>query len=124
VITNQRFVGGTPYTRLQELPPVLTAFELGNKGRKYGDDYEVDFESVSYKLRQIMIDFRYGTCYQGGFVEKQNLQGKGHLLQLTFRLQEAGLAPDQGAATDFHIVLEVKGAKEEPPENKVFPLLA
>jgi hypothetical protein len=110
-ITDRRFVGGKPYTRMQDMPPVISAFELTNAGKKYGDHGDVDFETISYKLRQVMLDFRYGTVYTTAWVEKETNHGTVEALQLVFRLQSSGLGPDSGADPDFHIVLEVKNAR-------------
>lgn len=111
MITDNRFVGGKPYTRMQDMPPVINAFELANAGKKYGDHGDVDFETISYKLRQVMLDFRYGTVYTTAWVGKDGTEDKAEYLQLVFRLQSTGLGPDSGADPDFHIVLQVKNAR-------------
>jgi len=111
MITDARFVGGKTYTRLQEMPPVLTAFELGNRGKKYGEHGEVDFETISYKLRQVMLDFRYGTAYMASWLKKADQNGPEDYLQMIFRLNSAGLGPDTGVDPNFHIVIEAKNAR-------------
>lgn len=111
MITDARFQGAKTYTRMQEMPPVLSAFELGNRGKKYGEHGEVDFETLSYKLRQVMLDFRYGMAYMASWLKKADQNGPEDYLQMIFRMYSDGVGPDDGTGSNFHIVLEAKNAR-------------
>ncbi len=110
VITDSSFYGRTPYARLMQNPSEVTAFELANQGKKYGVDDEIDFETISYKLRQLLGDLRYAVGYMAATLERNEEK----YLQLTFRAwddQRVSSEPDDGSKGQFHLVVEIKYAK-------------
>ena len=111
-ITNSSFYGHSRYERLQNVPVALSAFELANAGRKYGYNGEVDFETISYKLRQLMTELRYSTGFIVGHIERPD----GKFMQLTFRPWNDTAEPDNGKPGQFHLVIEVKYCEVVPVE--------
>lgn len=96
VISN---VPQAPVGQLQEidfLAPAIHAFELRNQGHKYGHDGDVDFETISFKLRALLL----GLKGQVVAVAKTNYD----FLEVTFRLKEVG------PQSSFYLNLKVKNA--------------
>lgn len=110
-LTNARFHGTLPYKQLDGIPDELALYLNSNAGKTFGELGQLDFETVAYKLRQLMLDLRLITGYTTGAMIRDGDPTRSLVTQLLFRAwsQDETGEPDSGDTEgQFHIVVEVK----------------
>ncbi|MNU19642.1 hypothetical protein D3C71_78740 [compost metagenome] len=115
-LTDARFHGNLPYKQVDGVPDELALYLNSNTGATFGEEGQLGFETIAYKLRQLTLDLRLLTGYASGAMVRDGDPTRSLVTQLLFRSWSqqgiSGLmndAPDSGEVeSQFHIVLEVK----------------